>query len=115
MILLGKNRDRISIVASILTVTISGATKTHIMHRANLNYKLLERYLDLVVGSRLVRIEGSRYLLTNCGRDFLKRYALYQERCAETEKSLRNLATEREGLSHLCQGHQMLDSITASI
>lgn len=50
MVLLGKNRDSLSIVAAIL-----------------------EKYLEMAVNVGLVSICGSSYRLTEQGRDFLKR------------------------------------------
>ena len=38
MVLLGKNRDRLCIVAAILEATNLGASKTRVMFMANLNY-----------------------------------------------------------------------------
>ena len=78
--LLGKNRDRVSIVAAILEAANSGASKTRIMLRANLSFSLLEKYLDVVLGAGFVRVAGCRYALTERGRGFLKRYRLFHER-----------------------------------
>lgn len=38
MFLLGKNRNRLSIIAAILDVASEGSSKTRIMYQANLNY-----------------------------------------------------------------------------
>lgn len=43
VVLLGKNRDRLSIVAAILEAVNSGASKTRIMFSANLSFSLLEK------------------------------------------------------------------------
>jgi predicted transcriptional regulator len=112
---MGKNRDRLSIVASILLSANSGTSKTHIMQKANLSFKLLEKYLDSVVSASLLRHEGSKYLLTDSGREFLKRYKDYEDHHAEAEKNLKNLASEHERLSRLCESPKVLASITAPI
>jgi predicted transcriptional regulator len=101
--LLGKNRDRLSIVAAILEVAYSGANKTRIMFNANLSFKLLEKYLEVVVGSGFVRLEGSRYELTERGREFLKRYRDYAMRYVEAQKLLEDLGCERDELDLMCE------------
>ena len=103
MVLLGKNRDRVSIVAAILEAANSGASKTHIMFGANLSFSLLEKYLDVVVGAGFVRVEDSRYVLTERGREFLKHYRRFHERYVEAQKLLEALDCEREKLALMCE------------
>jgi predicted transcriptional regulator len=79
VVLLGKNRDRLSILAAILEAANSGASKSRIKNRANLSFSLLE-YLDVVLGAGLARVEGCRYKLTERGREFLKQYRLFNNR-----------------------------------
>jgi predicted transcriptional regulator len=75
------NRTRMEILASILKVASNGALKTHIMYKANLSHRQLERYLALLeergllaqgvdedVGNRIYRITGK-------GFDFLREYS----------------------------------------
>ncbi len=102
---MGKNRDRLSIVASILDAANSGASKTRIMFRANLSFKLLEKYMDSVVSASLVRVEGSTYFVTELGKEFLRRFKNYHERYVEAEKFLENLSSERESLARLCDNN----------
>jgi len=46
---MGKYRDRLQIIADMLSVVRGGAKKTHIMYQANLSYTLLGRYLSEVL------------------------------------------------------------------
>jgi predicted transcriptional regulator len=75
------NRTRVEILASILNVASNGALKTHIMYRANLSHRQLERYLALLeergLLTQLVDEEiGSRvYRITEKGCDFLREYS----------------------------------------
>ncbi|MGA2239750.1 MAG: winged helix-turn-helix domain-containing protein [Candidatus Bathyarchaeia archaeon] len=75
------NRTRVEILASILQVASKGALKTHIMYRANLSHRQLEKYLafleergllaqgiDADLGNRIYRI-------TEKGFDFLREYS----------------------------------------
>lgn len=111
---LGKNRDRLNITACILVVANFGASKTHIMKKANLSFKLLEKYLHSVVSSGLLRLEGSKYVLTENGRMFLKRYADYHMRYMAAERDLENLSFEREKLCRLCEAPQLLEPIATA-
>jgi len=104
VVLLGKNRDRLCIVAAILEAANSGAAKTHIMVGANLSFSLLEKYLDVVVGAGFVRVEGAIYLLTERGRDFLERYRSFHNYHVGAQKLLENLDSERQKLDLMCKG-----------
>ena len=112
---MGKNRDRLSIVASILDAANSGATKTRIMFKANLSFKLLEKYLDAVVGARLLQVEGSTYSVTESGKEFVRRYNDYHERYVEAEKFLEGLSSEREKLARLCVNPKLMLGVNDSI
>jgi len=103
MVLLGKNRDRLSIIAAILEAASSGVSKTHIMFMANLSFSLLEKYLDVVVGAGFVRAKGYRYELTERGREYLKQYKNFHERYVGAQKLLEALGCERDKLALMCE------------
>jgi len=74
------NRSRVEILASILNVAGNGTLKTHIMYKANLSHRQLEKYLKFLEtnGLLLETIDdlGSRvYRVTDKGMEFLKDYA----------------------------------------
>ena len=83
---LGKNRDRQSIIAAILETANSGANKTRIMFGANLSFKLLDKYLDLVVCNGFVQVHDSLCLLTETSRDFLRQYGNFHDRYAKAQE-----------------------------
>ena len=93
-----KNRDGLSIVAAILEAARYGASKTRIMNTANLSFRLLEKYLDSAVNVGFVKSENSRYVLTEQGWMFLKRYQSFMERYSRVQKALEDLCSEREQL-----------------
>jgi predicted transcriptional regulator len=97
-----KNRDRLSIVVAILKASDSSLSKTRIMFAANLSFKLLEKYLDLVIGAGFLRVDGSTYLLTTQGREFLERHKDFHQRYAKAQRMLEILSCERDDLSRLC-------------
>lgn len=75
------NRTRVEILASILKVAANGALKTHIMYRANLSHRQLEKYLAFLEENGLLRKiadeDGSStfYQVTERGLEFLKEYS----------------------------------------
>jgi len=111
VVLLGKNRDRVEIVAAILGAASSGSSKTRIMHLSNLSFNLLEKYLPLVIDAGFVRVEGTRYKLTERGREFLKQYKCFEERYIEVQKLIEALIRERERLTGFCEAPNLLESI----
>ena len=100
---MGKNRDRLSIIADVLEAAKSGACKTHIMFRANLSFRLLEKYLAVALDAGFVRFEGSRYELTEDGQAFLKHYRGFFEHNVHAQKLLEDLSHERERLTLMCE------------
>jgi len=96
---LGKNRDRLSIVAAILDAVNSGASKTKIMYSANLSFKLLSKYLDVSTRAGFVRADGYKYILTEHGADFLKKYNHVHERYHVAQNMLDSLTIERDRLA----------------
>lgn len=85
-----KNRNRIEIGASILQVASEGARKTRIMYGANLSYRQLKRYLQLLTTRGLLAGNGPNagYKTTHRGITYLRQYTDY-----ETSKTL----SERKG------------------
>lgn len=75
------NRTRVDILATILKVASNGALKTHIMYKANLSHKQLERYLTFLEEKGLLmqlidEYASSRiYRVTQRGFDFLREYS----------------------------------------
>jgi len=77
-------------------VVSGGAKKTKIMYQANLSYKLLVKYLRLVMEAGLVTSgsEGS-FRLTEKGLDFLRQFNSYRERRRELDEQLRGIRDEK--------------------
>ncbi|MEM3442915.1 MAG: winged helix-turn-helix domain-containing protein, partial [Candidatus Bathyarchaeia archaeon] len=64
------------IIRDVLEVCLSGASKTRIVYRANLNFSRLERYLGLLLGLGWLAVEvdasgGVVFRTTEGGREFL--------------------------------------------
>jgi predicted transcriptional regulator len=73
-----KRRDKIDIIAEILTIAKDGLLKTQIMYRANLSFAQLNDYLDFLTGMNLLGIENENrkkvYKTTEKGERYLKKY-----------------------------------------
>ena len=102
VVLLGKNRDRLGIVAAILEGANSDSCKTRIMFSANLSFALLEKYLHVVVSVGFLQLQNSKYNLTKRGREFLDDYRRFEGRYVKAQKLLESLDCEREPLTRLC-------------
>ena len=101
--LLSRYRDRLRIIADILSIADARAKKTRIMYQANLSYRLLCRYLDEVVSAGLVRPERDDfYVLTVKGREFLSRHDRYAKRCQSLEEHLNSVNDEKSALVKMC-------------
>jgi predicted transcriptional regulator len=102
---MGKYRDRLQIIADILSVVRGGAKKTHVMYRANLSFTLLKRYLTEVLEAGLVRCDDEEcYSLTGRGERFLDRFVEYSERCERVEEELNNVNNDKTVLESLVGG-----------
>lgn len=69
-------RNDLDIQADIIRVAQArgGALKTHIVYRANLNFKIVKRYLKELIQSGLLEPSGSRYYPTDRATAFLEAY-----------------------------------------
>jgi len=102
---MGIYRDRLQIIADILSIVNGKAKKTRIMYQANLSYRLLCRYLDEVLDAGLVRsVDGDCYVLTAKGKEFLIRHVEYARRCQSLEEHLNSVNDERNALAKMCLG-----------
>jgi predicted transcriptional regulator len=55
-------RSREEIVSEILDVCLNGANKTKIVYQANLNFRTINPYLDLLIGKNLIKVSQGRIL-----------------------------------------------------
>jgi predicted transcriptional regulator len=71
------------------------------MFAANLSFKLLEKYLDIVVSAGFVKVDNSVYLLTDPGKEFLERYWVFHKHCSQAQELNEALGSEHEQLVRL--------------
>ena len=68
-------RNREEIISQILNVCRHGAIKTRVVYQANLNFKTVEPYLDLLVKNNLLEVqqgEKKMYETTEKGETLLE-------------------------------------------
>ena len=66
-------RSCFEIIAEILVTAKNGAKKTRIMYSCGLSYRFVQKYLDLLLETGLLRI-GNSYQTTDKGLGFLSKY-----------------------------------------
>lgn len=67
-------RNDLDICADILRVARNGAKKTQIVYKANLNFKIVEKYLRRLGENGLLKLEGRSFTTTRKGAQFLEQY-----------------------------------------
>jgi len=70
-------RNDLDICADILQVAKAGAKKTQIVYQANLNFKIVKKYLSRLIDTGMLSDaqENRLYTTTNRGNTFLEQYA----------------------------------------
>ena len=74
---MSKKRSDIEIYAAILNTARVGAKKSHIVYKANLNFEIVEKYLDHLKSSGLIvkPESGSKlFITTEKGIDYLSHF-----------------------------------------
>ncbi|UCH70542.1 MAG: hypothetical protein JSV29_00735 [Candidatus Bathyarchaeota archaeon] len=98
-----KNRNSLEIVRDMLSAASEKAKKTRIMYRANLSYRLMEKYLNTILESGLVECDDdSCYMVTWRGKEFLQMYEDYLERCRRIGKDIKGAREDRLQLENIC-------------
>ncbi len=66
-------RGRLDIIINILEVAEKEVNKTGIVYGANLNFKLAEKYLDLLMKHEFIENRQDKYIATEKGKAILKK------------------------------------------
>lgn len=66
-------RNSIDIIVDVLDIAIAGVNKTSIVYKANLNFKLADKYLALLQKHGLIENESDKYKTTEKGKIFLNK------------------------------------------
>lgn len=68
------NRSYLDIIAEILRIARTGASKSRIVFRANINFKMLREYTEKLAKVGLMRKEGRLFKTTEKGSEYLEHY-----------------------------------------
>ena len=77
----GKRND-IEISAEILKVAMNGARKSHIVYKANLNFKIIRKYLNNLEKSGLITSSPDKnkiFSTTKKGREYLDHFEAFED------------------------------------
>ncbi|MFA4936069.1 MAG: winged helix-turn-helix domain-containing protein [Candidatus Methanoperedens sp.] len=66
-------RSRIDIIIDVLDAAQMGVNKTSVVYRTNLNFKLADKYLELLQRHGLVENRVNKYITTDKGKIFLEK------------------------------------------
>jgi predicted transcriptional regulator len=85
-----KRRDRLYIIAEILTIAKGGSLKTQIMYRANLSFAQLNEYLNFLTKMEFLEIQNENkkntYITTVKGDRYLEKYKDISNLLGENER-----------------------------
>lgn len=73
----GKRRNAMEIVVNILEEATDGINKTRLVYRTNLNFLLIQRYIDYLVNKGLLEVKttpSTLYATTDKGRALLEEF-----------------------------------------
>ena len=85
-------RSNVQVIADILAEAMNGASKTRLVYKANLNFKVMERYLRFLNDREMIQLvkEGDgrdKYIITQRGREFLLHYSQVEDMLNLVEQS----------------------------
>ncbi len=98
-----KNRSSLEIVRDMLIVASERCKKTRILYDAHLNYRLLEKYLGVLLENGLLEpVDDLFYLITSKGKYFLQKYEGYLEICNKIGEDIEDARQEKLALKNMC-------------
>ncbi len=73
-----KKRCKEEIISQILEICCQGVHKTAIVYKANLNFRTINPYIELLSKKGLIEVDQGSYTITSRGIDTLKSMKLVQ-------------------------------------
>jgi len=67
-------RNKLDICAEILRLSEGGAKKTYLVYQANLNFKMIKRYLGKLLEKELLEQKENQFFQTEKGAKFIEQY-----------------------------------------
>jgi predicted transcriptional regulator len=79
-------RNQLDIVADIIKVANKGSSKTGLVYKANLNFKIVKRYINRMIDNGLLEKRGDLFFSTQKGDIFLENYKSTMNLFSETPR-----------------------------
>jgi predicted transcriptional regulator len=95
-------RRRVEILAAVLNSAVRGARKTRIMQLANLNYSLLEKYLEETIELGFLQFGNGSYETTEKGMRFLELYLRFSSKHSRLKEMLEASRSDWRVLEQMC-------------
>jgi predicted transcriptional regulator len=79
-------RSKYQIISQILDICVGGACKTRIVYQANLNFRTINPYIDLLTKNGLIKTTMGRnvsYETTNRGMKLIEDFKLMNDKLSE--------------------------------
>lgn len=67
-------RNNLDIYAEIIEVANGGAKKTKMVYKCNLNFKIIKKYIEILIEKEFIENKGKLYFSTEKGKSFLTQY-----------------------------------------
>jgi len=64
-------RDKTEINTELLRISQTGALKTQLVYKGNLNFNMIKKYLRTLMDRGLIQKTGAHYYTTERGREFI--------------------------------------------
>ena len=101
-----KKRSRDMIISQILDICINGASKTRIVYQANLNFRTINPYIELLTKSGLINVKNEQmiiYKTTPKGLNLLDNFKQIQSELSTTQGKNAKQEGERFLILLACQ------------
>lgn len=72
-------RNDLTVAADILRVARKGARKTTLVYQANLNFRVIDRYLPRLLDSKMLESKGPYFYTTEKGEEYIERIKVLTE------------------------------------
>lgn len=71
---MNERRNMFDIIASIVSISKSGATKTKLVYRTETNFRMIQKYLPIILYNDFIYMKGNKYFITEKGYSYLDLY-----------------------------------------
>lgn len=77
--MINNRRESYEIASDILKVARNGAKKSHLVYKANLNFSVIRKYLEVLLQSGLLMRTNRTYRTTEKGKTYIASFGALEE------------------------------------